>query len=491
MNRIQARLVALSLLTASVGVGVGPGCSSDEAASSEDAGADGTSTDSAVADAGAQTDAVAADGATTDTGSADTSTSDATTPDATSDASTSDSSATDGSVVDANASDSNVGETSVVDAGTDASSDAGSDGAATYKTFTTAANWEKFVLQPAGQPSAISDFFGAVFDGRYIYLVPKGSFHGKVVRFDTTASFTDANSYVLFDLATVNAQATGFRTGAFDGRYVYLTQGHPGGRMARYDTQASFTAAGSWEFMNPTTIDASLTSFWQSTAFDGRYVYYGPFNSHLLRYDTQGAFTNAASWSFIDGTTIHAACSNFPGLVFDGTNVNYFGGASLRFPTGGTFTSAAAWQTNGSGAGAYGVYDGRHIWTGPASGGIGFQFDPDGAVFPTARSYITGLGTVNVFGGVTDGKYLFFAPSGGSLAARIDPSLVYLPDGGQGSGSMTTFDLNGAGVSATSFAGAAFDGRYVYLVPSNTTSFVRFDAKEPKAMPPSYKGSFL
>ncbi len=84
----------------------------------------------------------------------------------------------------------------------------------------------------------------------------------------------------------------------------------------------------------------------------------------------------------------------------------------------------------------------------------------------------------------------------GTFEAYVNPAEITLGwemeyDSGQGSGSMTTFDLNGAGVSATSFAGAAFDGRYVYLVPSNTTSFVRFDAKEPKAMPPSYKGSFL
>jgi hypothetical protein len=469
------------------------GCSGDETTS--DAAADATATDARAADA-------RADGARADGTAPDASASDARADGTMSDSGTSDASDAsanaDGADARADAAPSDAGTDATTDAAvtdggpTDSGiTDAASDGTATYKTFATSSNWESFTLQPAGQVSPISGFYGAVFDGRYIYLVPNGSFHGKVVRFDTTASFTAATSYTLFDLATVNAQATGFKSGAFDGRYVYLTQGHPGGRMARYDTQANFTTAGSWEFMDPTTVDQALTSFWQSTAFDGRYVYYGPFSTHLLRYDTQGAFTAAGSWDFIDGSIINGAVSNLSGVVFDGTYVNYFGGASVRFAASGTFTSLASWQTNGSGAGAYGVYDGRYIWTGPASGGIGFQYDPQGSPYPSRRSYVTGAGTVNVFGGVTDGKFLFFAPSGGSLVARIDPTLVYAPDGGTGTGATTTFNLTGIGVSATSFAGAAFDGRYVYLVPRDASTFVRFDAKEPKAMPASYKGSFL
>jgi hypothetical protein len=67
-------------------------------------------------------------------------------------------------------------------------------------------------------------FNGAVFDGRYVYLVPynNGAFYGQVTRYDTTGSFTAAGSYSVFDTTTVNANSKGFIGAVFDGRYVYL-----------------------------------------------------------------------------------------------------------------------------------------------------------------------------------------------------------------------------------------------------------------------------
>ncbi len=59
------------------------------------------------------------------------------------------------------------------------------------------------------------------------------------------------------------------------------------------------------------------------------------------------------------------------------------------------------------------------------------------------------------------------------------------------SASWSMFDVQslaiGGGVS-----GAAFDGRYVYLVPSNGLA-VRFDARTPPSMPklPGWSGSFF
>jgi hypothetical protein len=60
-------------------------------------------------------------------------------------------------------------------------------------------------------------------------------------------------------------------------------------------------------------------------------------------------------------------------------------------------------------------------------------------------------------------------------------------------GSWSTFDTATLNANAITFAGAVFDGRYVYLVPSGAGIVARFDAKSPPSMPklPAFSGSFL
>jgi hypothetical protein len=64
-------------------------------------------------------------------------------------------------------------------------------------------------------------FLGGSFDGRYISLVP-GAYDGVVARYDTRATFTAAASWTTFGITSVNANATGFYGAAFDGRYLYF-----------------------------------------------------------------------------------------------------------------------------------------------------------------------------------------------------------------------------------------------------------------------------
>lgn len=59
---------------------------------------------------------------------------------------------------------------------------------------------------------------------------------------------------------------------------------------------------------------------------------------------------------------------------------------------------------------------------------------------------------------------------------------------------MATFETSAVGAGANGFWGAVFDGRYMYLVPSDYDSIaVRFDARNPPAMPklPGWNGSFF
>ena len=66
-------------------------------------------------------------------------------------------------------------------------------------------------------------FAGTAFDGRYVYLVPyNGAKSGLVTRYDTTALFAEKGSWSTFDLTIMNSEAKGFYGAAFDGQYVYL-----------------------------------------------------------------------------------------------------------------------------------------------------------------------------------------------------------------------------------------------------------------------------
>ena len=49
-----------------------------------------------------------------------------------------------------------------------------------------------------------------------------GQFNGLVARYDTTAPFSSAASFDVFDTTTLNRSAAGFAGGAFDGAHVYF-----------------------------------------------------------------------------------------------------------------------------------------------------------------------------------------------------------------------------------------------------------------------------
>ncbi len=98
-------------------------------------------------------------------------------------------------------------------------------------------------------------FFGAVFDGRYIYFVPQNDGqlrHGRVMRYDSHGSFNKAESWQAHNAGQTSGLKTiGFNAGAFDGRYLYFApwreelkagpdegfRAH--GRVLRYDTTGS------------------------------------------------------------------------------------------------------------------------------------------------------------------------------------------------------------------------------------------------------------
>jgi hypothetical protein len=99
-----------------------------------------------------------------------------------------------------------------------------------------------------------------------------------------------------------------------------------------------------------------------------------------------------------------------------------------------------------------------------------------------------------------DGRFVYLVPSyndihdGGGGGAVYDGVVVRCDtwtDFATAS-SWSTFDLTTLQPKAAGFAGAVFDGRYLYLAPEQGTAVARFDARDAPALPPlpDFHGSF-
>jgi hypothetical protein len=74
---------------------------------------------------------------------------------------------------------------------------------------------------------------------------------------DTKASFTVVGSWTAYDLTQVAASLTGFWGATFDGQYIYLVPTYNGvrdGIVVRYNTQMTFNSSASWNFFDTTTV---------------------------------------------------------------------------------------------------------------------------------------------------------------------------------------------------------------------------------------------
>jgi hypothetical protein len=344
-------------------------------------------------------------------------------------------------------------------------------------------------------------FSGAAFDGRYIYFAPNHdgeNYSGLVTRYDTTASFTKASSWRTYDATAINKKARGFFGAVFDGRYVYFVPDEYGtsGLVTRYDTAREFSSPASWSVYDTAAQNPKSTGF-RSAVFDGRYLYLIPYKnskkheSHglVVRYDTIADFKSPASWSFFDTSSVDANATGFIGAVFDGRyvylvpthNGEYFGEVA-RYDTSLPFASRDAWSVfntvalNAKSKGFVGaVFDGRYVYFVPYHNaepqGQVTRYDTKGSfVAPTSwRFYDTTAvdpSSVGFTGGVSDGRYVYFVPNN-----RDGPHghlLRYDTEGTFSSArSWRTFDLTSVNPAASGFHRAVFDGRYVYFVPYN------------------------
>lgn len=391
-------------------------------------------------------------------------------------------------------------------------------GPAVYNDLTVAANWETYDPKPM-IPGA-GGFYGAAFDGRYLYLVPSynGTLDGIVVRYDTRGSFTDPAAWTSFDTTTVNQGARGFNGASFDGRYLYLipqeNAGGSDGVVARYDTQASFMSTASWATFDTSSLSADAVGF-ASATFDGRYLYLVPYQgATVVRLDTTATFTAPSAWSTFPLTAVVPSYAAYGGAVFDGRYVYlvpFFSGSGavgrvVRYDTTAAFVTSSSWTTfdtttldplaKGFVGGAF---DGRYLYLVPYVTGVAIfgsivaRYDTQAGFTSAAAwslfdTHTVDPGAAGFIGGAFDGRYVYcvpYAAGSGRIVrhdSRVDQALGW-----------SSFDVTTIAASANSFYGAAFDGRYLYLVPHGGSTVARFDARTPQAMPPlpAFYGSFL
>ena len=395
----------------------------------------------------------------------------------------------------------------------DAAPDGGApDAESPYHALGDETRWSIFdttTVNPAAQ-----GFLGAAFDGRYVYLAPnvnnaKG-YDGIVTRYDTQSPFDSPPAWATFDTTTVDARARGFAGASYDGRYLYLVPDYnvaPDGIVARYDVQAPFTASTSWSTFDVATVDPAATGF-LGAAFDGRFMYFSPYaETTVARFDTQASLGAAASWSTYDAGAIGVRGTEFFGAVYDGRDVYFvpyatgYSGLITRYDAAGPFTSGASWSSydlsalDPSAKGFRGgAYDGRYLYLVPNEYDVAARFDTQGPLASAASWTMFDPTTVDPLakgfcGAGFDGRYVYlvpFADGHGSLLTRYDTQLAFA-----GAAAWSTFDTTTLGAGVEGFCGAAFDGRYLYLVPAYGGVVARFDARTPPAMPKGFSGSFL
>lgn len=113
----------------------------------------------------------------------------------------------------------------------------------TKADFTSDSSWS--AVNVATFNGSARGFVGATFDGQYLYLVPyataPGTFSGLAARFDTTADFAQKDSWKFFDMKSAVAGAIGYYGAGFDGRYVYFVPNRnssPNGLVMRFDAKS-------------------------------------------------------------------------------------------------------------------------------------------------------------------------------------------------------------------------------------------------------------
>ena len=316
-----------------------------------------------------------------------------------------------------------------------------------YDTYADFKNSKSYSAYDAGNTNGLETkgYYGAAFDGRYVYFVPRqlgNKYHSRILRHDTKDEFKNTYSWDAFDIEEPHSS----QGAAFDGRYVYLCPGFSGNplkedrlssRIIRYDTRANFKEKKSYEVADISEFFGPKAGCFDGAGFDGRYIYFVPLQTKtVVRYDTLNGFNDDSSWQIFNGENVGMGMS--VGVVFDGHFmyfVPYKNSNVIRFDTRKDFTNPLSWSTYNA-------------------------------------SMTNGLETGGFDGGFFDGRYLYFVPfvkkiKNSGIITMHTNFLRYDPFGDfKKSSSWTAFDASKtSGLSTLGYNAGAFDGRYFYAAP--------------------------
>ena len=320
----------------------------------------------------------------------------------------------------------------------------------TQKGFKDPSSWE---AQDASNTDGLETrgHYGAVFEGRYVYFVPRGRNYGpgplsegqtRVHRYDTHLDFKDKASWEAYDLEIpMSHQSAGY-----DGRYIYLCPGYEYGKdkkglvespiIIRCDTERAFKDPSSYTTFDVSKISPLCTGCYDGAAFDGRYMYFIPLGSGIpVQYDTTKDFHDVKSWEIYNAKPL--GMKQNVGASFDGRYLYYdsYGVANIiRYDTRGDFADDMSWkafdasQVPGNNGGGFdgGFFDSRYVWFAPFTGrkeGGGYIIQSNFLRYDTQKSYddpaswdsfdaaITDdLLTGGYNAGAFDGRYFYLAP---------------------------------------------------------------------------------
>ena len=406
--------------------------------------------------------------------------------------------------------------------------------ATSRENFENTESWDTFDLCPGAEPCQHEGitidpdgYYGASFDGRYIYFTPyyNGTErHCEVLRYDTwsEAGFNSLSSWTTFDPANngVGTYLYGFSGTVFDGRYVYFVPAHNRhvdyhGKVLRYDTRSEFGSVESWETFDPGDNGVGTDpDGYVGAVYDGQYIYFVPYHNRnngsssyhgeVLRYDTQLVFDSTNSWKTFDLCPGSGQCEHqgrtvnpdgYVGGVYDGRyiyfvpyyNNNREYGEVLRYDTQSEFISEDSWTTfypgnNGVGTAPFGytgaTYDGKFIYFVPYSRndslGEVLRYDTQSlSGFHSTDSWsVYRLGSQHIQnnGAIFDGQYIYIVPytNASGFHGKVVRYDVQLQFNSVDSWAIFDAGTEGVGRNPDGYMGVVYDGQYIYFTPART-----------------------
>ena len=215
----------------------------------------------------------------------------------------------------------------------------------TTKNFESGESWSTF--NPIhNAPYHPVGYSGGVYEKNYVYFsqINNGiTTGGEVLRYDTTKEFESVEAWSTFDAGNFGIGVDPDRYSGIisDGKFLYFTPNHNGdkfsGEVLRYDTTKEFESVEAWSTFDPSKngVGNNPTGYLSGT-FDGRYVYLSPnlntgdagnpeAHGEVLRYDTTKDFESAEAWSTFDPSKngLGIDVIGYSGIIFDGDSI-YF-----------------------------------------------------------------------------------------------------------------------------------------------------------------------